>query len=213
MPVSMKRGFLSVIFCLVLGGMLVACNGKNAGSKDSTVAGGTTMEKGGDQEQKNTELTRQFMEEVLNKGNMQFLDEHTADNFVEHNLIPGQPPGKEGMKKWLADWRAAFPDMHFTVDDIIAKGDLVVVRSTVTGTHKGPFMGAPPTNKPFKFEAIDIVRIVDGKQTEHWGQADAIGMMTQIGMIPEMGAPPPAGGGDTPAMKDSGMAKDTGMKK
>lgn len=148
------------------------------GSNQTAPAGNTA------EEQQNTEVTRQFVEEVFNKGNLAFVDEHTVAEFVEHNPVPGQPPGVAGLKQFVQDWRTAFPDMNMRVDDVIAKGDLVVLRSTATGTHQGAFMGLAPTQKQFTMEGIDIIRFKDGKATEHWGQSDMMGMMTQLGMIP-----------------------------
>jgi steroid delta-isomerase-like uncharacterized protein len=148
-------------------------------ASNAPAPGGNTAE-----EQQNVEVVRQFVEEVLNKGNLAFIDEHVAPEFVDHNPVPGQPPGVAGLKQFVQEWRASFPDLNMKIDDVIAKGDLVVLRSTTTGTHQGTFMGMAPTQKPFSMEGIDMVRFKDGKVSEHWGQSDMMGMMTQLGMIP-----------------------------
>jgi predicted ester cyclase len=83
--------------------------------------------------------------------------------------------------------RSAFPDFHATIDDIIAEGDKVVLRQTWTGTHKGEFMGIPPTGKRVSFGVIDIIRVDGDKCVEHWGQMDNAGLMQQLGAVPTRG--------------------------
>jgi steroid delta-isomerase-like uncharacterized protein len=126
------------------------------------------------------------MEEVLNKGNMQAVDELIAPNFVEHNPFPGQAPGVEGLKQAMVALRQAFPDLHVTVDEMLSDGDKVVIRSTMKGTHKGNFMNIPATGKQISVEGIDIVRISNGRAVEHWGVTDNLTMMQQLGLVPAM---------------------------
>ena len=80
--------------------------------------------------------------------------------------------------------RAGFPDLHVTVEDIIAEGDKVVGRTTIRGSHTGEFMGMAPTGKQFTIQAIDVMRFAGGKVVEHWGNQDDLGMMQQLGVIP-----------------------------
>ena len=118
------------------------------------------------------------LEEVFNRGNISLVDELFAPDFVEHEeLPPGIPPGREAVKQLTTMFRSAFPDFKATIDDIVAEGDKVVIRQTWSGTHKGEFMGVPPTGKSVSFGVIDIVRIAGGKLVEHWGQMDMMGMM------------------------------------
>ena len=124
------------------------------------------------------------MEEVFNKGNMKAVDEFMSANFVEHDPFPGQGPGLQGFKQGLTAFRQAFPDLHIGIDDMIADGEKVVIRSTMKGTHKGTFMNMPPTGKQISVEGIDIVRISGGKAVEHWGLLDALTMMQQLGATP-----------------------------
>jgi predicted ester cyclase len=86
-------------------------------------------------------------------------------------------------------WFAAVPDLAATIDDMIASGDKVFVRSTISGTQTGEFLGMPPTGKSFSIGSMDIVRIQDDQAIEHWGIQDTMAMMTQLGLMP-----PPAGG-------------------
>jgi predicted ester cyclase len=81
----------------------------------------------------------------------------------------------------------AFPDTHMTIEDLIVEGDKVVGRYTMTGTHKGAYMGIPPTNKKLTMSVIEIDRFVGGKCVESWLKADTLGMMQQLGAIPTPG--------------------------
>ena len=81
----------------------------------------------------------------------------------------------------------AFPDIHFTIDDMIAEGDKVVVRFTVRGTHQGDYLGVPPTGKQFAVNGIAIHRIVDGREVEVWDCVDILGMLQQLGAILPLG--------------------------
>jgi steroid delta-isomerase-like uncharacterized protein len=132
----------------------------------------------------NMAKSRRFMEEAFNKGNMKAVDEFMSANFVEHDPFPGQGPGLQGFKQGLTAFRQAFPDLHVGIDDMIADGEKVVIRSTMKGTHKGTFMNMPPTGKQISVEGIDIVRISGGKAVEHWGLTDTFTMMQQLGAIP-----------------------------
>jgi len=143
-------------------------------------------------EEENKATARMFYEEVVNRGNISVIDKVTAENYVDHTAAPGMPPGREGEKQWFMMLRAAFPDGHTTIDDLIAEGDKVVVRGTMTGTHTGEFMGIPATGKPVEISGIDITRFENGQSTEHWGQWDVAGLMVQLGV-----APPPPGAPET----------------
>ena len=105
--------------------------------------------------------------------------------MIEHNPVPGQAPGLDGMKEFMGMFFAAFPDLDSTIDLLIAEGDIVAGRMTTTGTHTGEFMGIPATGKRVTFTETHIVRIANGKAVEHWGNSDDMGMMQQLGVIPE----------------------------
>ena len=133
--------------------------------------------------EENKALMRRFYEEVLNKGNVNAADEFIARDVVNHSPLPGELPGLEGTKQGFAMMLKSFPDIHITVEDILAEGDKVVTRSTWRGTHKGQFMGIPPTNKPVTVAIITIDRISSGKIVEHWDVADQMAMMQQLGVV------------------------------
>lgn len=125
--------------------------------------------------------------EIFNTGNVNLADELIATDAIDHQAPPGIEQGLVGFKQLITMFRAAFSDIHFTIEDIIAEGDKVVARGTMSGTHKGEFMGMAPTNKPFTIQVIDIVRFAGGKAVEHWGNQDDLGMLQQLGVIPKPG--------------------------
>jgi steroid delta-isomerase-like uncharacterized protein len=135
--------------------------------------------------EENKALLRRFYRELVDQGNLAIIDELIAPDMVEHEeLPPGIPPGREGVKQFFALMRSAFPDVQVAVEDMLAEGDKVVARVTFRGTHRGEFIGVPASGKQVAFTAIDILRIVDGRLVEHWGQTDNLGMLQQIGAIP-----------------------------
>ena len=128
-------------------------------------------------------VARRFYDEVMNKGNLDVLQEIIHDDFVEHeNVPPGVPTDKNGPRAFVSLFRGAFPDFTATIEDLIQEGDKVVVRSRMTGTHEGDFMGMPPSGKTFDIQAIDIVEFRHGKCIAHWGVTDNAAMMEQLGM-------------------------------
>ncbi len=140
--------------------------------------------------EENKAVVRRWFE-ALNRGDLRAAFETIDPNIVDHEIPPGSPPGIEGVRQMFTTSFAAFPDMHITIDDMIAEGDRVVTRITARGTHQGEFMGMPPTGKQITLTSFDIVRVVGGKQVEHWGQMDMMGLMQQLGVMP---APSRAGG-------------------
>jgi steroid delta-isomerase-like uncharacterized protein len=137
--------------------------------------------------EENKAIDRRLVEEGFNKGNMAILEEFIAVDCVDHAAPPGMPPGREGVKQFFAMFRSAFPDLHFTIEDVVAEGDKVVTRSTWHGTHRGDFLGLPATGKQVAVTGIDITRYADSKAVEHWGNQDLLGLMQQLGVIPSQG--------------------------
>jgi steroid delta-isomerase-like uncharacterized protein len=128
--------------------------------------------------------------DLINAGDIEGFGDLLADDFVEHEETPGLAPTKDGVKQFFTMYIAAFPDLRFNADDILASGDKVVGRVTVTGTNKGDFMGMPATGKSVNIQIIDIIRFGDdGLAHEHWGVADVMAMMQQLGVVPTPGAP------------------------
>ena len=133
--------------------------------------------------EQNKELVRRVVEEIYNKGNLAAADELSASDLVIH-LTSQEIRGRDGAKQYVAALRAAFPDLHITIEDQIAEGDRVVTRWTVRGTHAGEFHGISPTGKQVQVAGTDIDRIADGEVVECWSHLDELGMMQQLGVIP-----------------------------
>jgi predicted ester cyclase len=121
---------------------------------------------------------------------MAALNEHLAPDVVDHELPAGLPPGAEGVKLFFTGLRNAFPDLHVTIEDIVAEGDKFAIRTTWTGTHKGELFGIPPTTRHATWSSIEMVRIIAGKAVEHWGVEDQLGLLQQLGVIPPPGQAP-----------------------
>lgn len=131
----------------------------------------------------NTDLVRRIYDEVLNGRNLDLLDEVVRPDYIEHYPLPGQGSGLQGIKDRYSMVINGL-DPHFTVEDVIAEDDKVVVRWTNSGTNVGEFLGAPATGRTFSIPGIDIYRIEDGKLAEHWDVVDVFGHMVQLGLIP-----------------------------
>ena len=125
--------------------------------------------------------------ERINKGDIDGFGDLVASDFVEHQGAggPGFPPTKEGTLEFFRTLLAAFPDWRMTVEDLIAGEDKTVARLTATGTHKGEFMGVPPTGRHVDVQLIDIMRFDGaGLVCEHWGVADMLSLMQQLSVVP-----------------------------
>lgn len=127
-----------------------------------------------------------FVEEAQCRGNLGVLDEISASDYVDHSgLAPS--PGLEGTRQFFTALWAALPDLTATIHDQVAEGDKVVTRKTLTGTHKGVFMGAPATGRRISIGVIDIFRLADEKIVEHWAAIDRLELMQQLGLAPAPG--------------------------
>lgn len=134
----------------------------------------------------NKALIRRFYEEVFNQRNVAALDAFYAPDHVDHTLPPGLPVSPEGTKQGIAIIMAALPDLHITIEDMIAEGDKVVTRFTTHGTQQGAFGSIPPTGKRVAISTIEITRVADGKIVEDWGLDDRLGMLQQLGLVPAL---------------------------
>lgn len=120
--------------------------------------------------------------DMINAHDIDAFGEFLADDFVEHEELPGGTPTREGVKDFFRVLITAFPDFTMTVEDVVDGGDTAVARVSVTGTHGGEFMGMPATGRAVDVQAIDIMRFADdGLVHEHWGLFDQTAMMQQLG--------------------------------
>src|SRR5271156_3651729 len=135
----------------------------------------------------NKALLRRYVEEVLNKKNLALTDELVAPAFVDHDTSMPDAQGPAGDKRLAAMVHASFPDLYFTIEDMVAEEDRVAYRYSVRGTHQGDFMGIAPTGKQFAVTGIHIYRFGDGKLQEEWENWDTLGLLRQLGVLPEPG--------------------------
>ncbi|RKY59033.1 MAG: hypothetical protein DRP95_05430 [Candidatus Latescibacterota bacterium] len=133
----------------------------------------------------NKSIVSRYAEEVWNQHNLDMLDELMSTDVISHVPIPGTVlTGLEAHKQTIGVYITAFPDLHNTVEDLIAEGDKVAERWTATATHRG---GIPPTGKQVAWTGITIYRFADGKIVENWWAWNKLGLMQQLGVIPPLG--------------------------
>jgi predicted ester cyclase len=138
------------------------------------------------QEEQNKQVIREFTRIFKNEHNVDGVDHLFDKNFVHHFRGP-LSSGFEGLRQIGIMMNGAFPDVVVTEEDLIASGDKVVERSSAAATHKGPMMGAPPTNKKIKWSEIHIYRVQDGKIKEHWAEIAMMELLQQVGVLPQLG--------------------------
>jgi steroid delta-isomerase-like uncharacterized protein len=149
-------------------------------------------------QEKNKVVVRWIIEALWNTGDLDLIAEFmTADSVFHGDSFVGKLPGVEGYTMFATTTHTAFPDVHFTIEDIVAEQDMVAIRLLYTGTNTGPLMTIPATGASITSRAMVIYRFVDGKIQEGWIQTDALGMFVQIGLLPPMG--PPNFGWGTPS--------------
>ncbi len=132
----------------------------------------------------NKTIARRFNEDVWGRGDQAALEELLDPDFVDHDALPGQPPGREGHKQILAAFRSAFPDLNVTTEDIVAEGEKVVSRWTARGTHQGELLGIAPTGNGVTIKGIDVLRVAEGRIVDRWAQFNDLEMMQQLGVVP-----------------------------
>ncbi|GGU97856.1 hypothetical protein GCM10010260_37340 [Streptomyces filipinensis] len=125
------------------------------------------------------------LNEAVNSGDpdviAKTIDELVTPDLAFHAPVPMGMTGAQALKQVWSVLLGAFPDIHVTVEDVIAEGDKVVARNTVTGTHRGEFRGVPPTGRSVSYGEIFVLRFQDGRIAEIWGVVDVLTQMTQLG--------------------------------
>ena len=129
-------------------------------------------------------VVRRNTEEVQSKGNFDVFEEVFADDFVDHTPQPNMIPDKAGVRGLYRALRVAFPDFRAEIHWQAADGELVTTYKTYHGTHQGTFLGVAPTGRKIHFETVDVMRVRNGKITEHWGVANLFSLMQQLGAWP-----------------------------
>ena len=130
------------------------------------------------------QVIERYFGELFNQGRTELADELLHPDYVNHS--PGSsdlPRGRDGVKIVVAAMRAAFPDLHYTIEDLVVGPESVAVRTTMRGTHKGDFFGLAPTGRPFEVGQMTIERFAEGRIVAHHRLTDEIGLMRQLGVL------------------------------
>jgi steroid delta-isomerase-like uncharacterized protein len=137
----------------------------------------------------NEQLLRQWVEEGWNNGNLALVDQIFSPDHIMHDpSLPEQKlVGQEPFKSFVGAFRSAMPDLHVTVEDLVAQGDKIAWRWTITGTQKGEMMGVGPSGNSVKVTGIIISRFENGLWAEDWVRWDTLGFLQQLGALPKIG--------------------------
>lgn len=137
-------------------------------------------------ETENKATVQHLYEQLFNQGNLSVADEVIAPDFINHAAPPGSNRGPASVRQLITMLSTAFPDMHYTIEEIVAEGDTVAVRLTMSGTHRGPgpFQGVSQTGQSVRQDQMHFIHLRDGKVVEHRAVRDDLGAMRQLGVIP-----------------------------
>jgi steroid delta-isomerase-like uncharacterized protein len=139
--------------------------------------------------EENKAVVQRFFEELWNNRNLHVADEIFTLDCVTHQLRSGAeivatPRAAEAIKKHVTEWLAGFPDLRFTVEQMIEEADRVVTQSVMQGTHIGTWLGIPPTGKRVRIRMMTIHRVTNGRIAEDWVLVESLGFFQQLGLIP-----------------------------
>ncbi|MEX2587609.1 MAG: ester cyclase [Actinomycetota bacterium] len=123
-------------------------------------------------EEDNKRTVEDYLNQVWNEGRIEASDSFLDPAYRRHVGPASEPLDLDGQRVRLQSFRTAFPDARLRIEEMIAEGDLVAFRFTLSGTHRGPFQGVEATGRRVEVPGLDLVRLKQGKLTEHWGGAD-----------------------------------------
>lgn len=129
---------------------------------------------------KETTIQRYF-EELFNQGRLNVIDELLHPNYVNHSPSPGVPTGRDGLRVIVPALRAAFPDLTYTIEDLVVGAESVATRTTLRGTHRGDFFGLQPTERVFCVQQMTFERFAEGRIVAHHRLTDEASLMRQLG--------------------------------
>jgi predicted ester cyclase len=142
-------------------------------------------------EEANKATLNRLFDEIVNQGRFELIDELYDPGMIDHDPVPGAPPGLAAVEHTLRALRTGFPDLQVTLDDVVAEGDKVALRGTWRGTNSGWMLGMAPTGKRAEWRGMVIFRFLDnGKVAERWGLMDTTSLLQQVGLIPQQGTGP-----------------------
>ncbi len=137
--------------------------------------------------EQNKAIVRRLFAELWNNGNMSVADEIFTPNYAHYDpATPDFGRGPDSEKRRAALYRGAFPDLHLTIEDVIAEGETVMTRWSCRGTHKGDLNGIAPTGKHVTISGVTVARVSNGKMVEGYINWDALGLMQQLGVVPQL---------------------------
>ena len=129
-------------------------------------------------------IAQRYLEEVFTKGNVAVVDDIAAVNFVSHDpAAGGEIQGIEGFKQFVTAAHTIFPDLTFTIENMVAEGNIVAVRWTMRSQHEGEGLGLPATDRPVTVVGANFFRIVDGKIEEDWVTLDTLRLVNDLGLL------------------------------
>lgn len=129
-------------------------------------------------------FARERVEALFNRGEIERIEEFVTPDFVNHEAWPGEDPGFEGFRLRMRRLHEAISQLNMEVHEVVAGGDLVAYRATLSGVHTGPLLGIPATGRSFSARHMHMLRMRDGRSSEHWAVRDDLGMLQQLGVIP-----------------------------
>jgi len=140
----------------------------------------------------NKKVVLRFIEELWNERNLELADELFDENCITHQLrvgsdLKGSRRGAEEMKHHVADWLSSFPDIHFTIEQMLAEGDRVMTQCYALGTHTATWLGIPATGRVIKIQMFVVHRLAHGRIVEDWVLVDSLGVFQQLGLVKESG--------------------------
>jgi len=136
------------------------------------------------------QLISRFVEELWNERRLDVADAIFAEDCVTHQLRSGVPAdavprGPQAIKEHVAGWIASFPDLHFSIEQLVSEGDRVVMQLLMEGTHGGAWLGIPASGKKMQIRMFTVHRIVQGKIVEDWVLVESLGLFQQLGILPD----------------------------
>lgn len=132
--------------------------------------------------EENRSIGRRAIEEIWNARNPDAVNKLYAENFINHTPPKGMSADRDGFREWVINGTKAFPDLRFSIIDMISEDDKLVMHWSNTGTHAGEFMGVEASNNKISAAGVTISRIVDGKIAESWDYWDGLDLMQQLGV-------------------------------